>query len=171
VNVVVASEPVEAATQKTAMLALGAKALFPISYQVADEALAYTKRFSGKATAPILASNEGSDEGVHYQLKDLELAVKAKKTMMVKWELEGGWRVRWKLVCGAFDISYSAYFVAKPPLKPEQTPDEVGAAFAELKPLFEQVLSCDQLLGILLVRCGLMRDMFSCITDGDRHLR
>lgn len=99
------------------------------------ESVKLTKRFSGKATAPILASAEGSDVGVHYQLKDQELSVKAKKTEIVKWDLEGGWRVRWKLVCGSHNIGYKAYFVAKAPLKPEQSPDEVDAAFAELEPM------------------------------------
>ena len=100
-----------------------------------NEVTKLTKRFSGKATAPILASDQGSDEGVHYQLRDHEINVKAKKTELVEWELEGGWRVRWKLVCGAHNVGYSAYFVAKAPLRPEQTPDEVDAAFAELEPM------------------------------------
>jgi hypothetical protein len=98
-----------------------------------NEVTKFTKRFSGKATAPILSSDEGSDEGVHYQMSDHEINVKAKKTETVKWDLEGGWRVRWKLVCGAHNVGYNAYFVAKPPLRPEQTPAEVDAAFAELE--------------------------------------
>lgn len=100
-----------------------------------NEVTKFTKRFSGKATAPILESDEGSDDGVNYQMANEEITVKAKKTEVVKWELESGWQVRWKLVCGPHNVGYSAYFVAKAPLRPEQTPEQVDAAFAELEPM------------------------------------
>eukprot|EP01047_Picozoa_sp_COSAG01_P005366 COSAG01_NODE_182_length_22838_cov_34.788733_18_plen_1286_part_00 len=66
--------------------------------RAAADTLALTKRFSGKATAKMLEFDHGSDDThVQYQLDDFELKVKAGKKDYVRWDVQGGWRVRWKV--------------------------------------------------------------------------
>ena len=109
----------------------------------AGEVVKYTKKFSGKATAPILGSEVGTDEGVHYQLSNSEITVKAKKKETIRWDLEGGWRIRWKLVCGPHNVGYTAYFVTAPHAR-LQTPKEVEGLFAELQPMLEACTANDE---------------------------
>ena len=114
---------------------------------VANEAVALTKRFSGKATAAMLDHDHGMDDSkVVYQLEDFEITVKAKKSDVVRWNVESGWRVRWKLVAGSHNIGFHAYFVADPNAPPTQTPREIEDIFSVLEPLLLPSTSEDEKL-------------------------
>ena len=75
---------------------------------VADQTMALTKRFSGKATAEMLEYDYGADDsGVHYQLENFELKVKAGKEDSVRWPVQGGWHCRWKVFLSSFCLPRS----------------------------------------------------------------
>merc|ERR1739848_731443 len=72
-----------------------------------------------------------------------EITVKAKKKETIRWALEGGWRIRWKLICGPHNVGYTAYFVTAPHAR-LQTPKEVEGLFAELQPMLEACTANDE---------------------------